>query len=45
MSVNRFGTRITAAFGALLAALGFFLATYATSIDALIVTYGVIGGE
>ena len=43
--VNRFGCRKVAVFGSVFASGSFVLAMYSPSIDILIVTYGIMGGN
>lgn len=42
---NGYGFRLVAIFGSLLAAVGFALSSFASSVTFLCVTYGVIGGK
>ena len=42
--IPRIGTRITTAIGGLILGLGYILSSFATQINVLIVTYGVIAG-
>lgn len=41
---NGYGFRLVAIFGSILAAVGFALSSFATSVTFLCITYGVIGG-
>ena len=43
--VNRFGCRVVCISGAVISCVGFVLATFSTSIEMLMVTYGCIGGK
>ncbi|MCP9841105.1 OFA family MFS transporter [Synechococcus sp. J7-Johnson] len=42
--IPRFGTRITTAIGGIVVGLGYILASFATHVGALVVTYGMIAG-
>lgn len=42
---NGYGFRLVAIFGSILAAVGFALSSFATSVIFLCITYGVIGGK
>ena len=43
--VNKFGCRLVTVIGAFVAGISFLLSTQSPSVDVLIVTYGVMGGE
>ena len=42
---NKFGFRMVTIMGAITSSLGFLVSAYATSVEFLIVSYGLIGGE
>ncbi|WAR27576.1 MOT3-like protein [Mya arenaria] len=42
---NHFGYRISAMFGSLVAATAFFACTFTSSLDVMIVVYGLVGGH
>ncbi|XP_043218208.1 monocarboxylate transporter 12-like [Amphibalanus amphitrite] len=41
---NKFGFRVVTIMGAVISSLGFFISAYATSVDFLVITYGLVGG-
>ena len=42
---NRFGCRIVSIVGSIIAGLAFAISQFSPSIDVLILTYGVMGGQ
>ena len=43
--ISRFGTRVTCIAGALLSSISIFCSSYSSSLSALLISYGVFGGE
>ena len=43
--VNRYGCRPVCVAGSLISSVAFVLATFSTSVDILMITYGVLGGK
>ena len=43
--ISRYGTRVTCIAGAVISSISIFCSSYATSLSALLVSYGVFGGD
>jgi len=44
IAINRFGTRLTCITGSLISSIAILASSYATNLETLVVTYGVLGG-
>ena len=42
--INKYGCRSVCIFGAIMASLAFVIGSFSTSLNFLMVTYGIIGG-